>query len=76
MATITITIPDDAVPDVVEAFAQTHRWRSVEEDGPRNAFPRKIIIQNIRNLVRTYRLEQAAATARTQAESTADVDVT
>lgn len=72
MATISITIPDEVAPEVVAAFVSEYRWRSVEEDGPQLAWPKKCLVRLIKTTVRTHRIKNATAVVETQP----DVDAT
>ena len=67
--TITITIPDAARPDYVDAYCEAYGWRSVGLDGPRPAFAREHTRMLARSVLREHRrrrAEQAALASVTE----------
>lgn len=71
MAQFVITIPDAEVPRVVDALCADGRW-TAESGMTRGEFARHRIVRYVKAVVRQYEGQQAATTAREQAELAAD----
>jgi putative heme iron utilization protein len=72
MAQISITIPDEHLPRVVDAFAALGAWTS-DMGVTKAAFAKQMLIEHIKNTVleseaRTAQMEAAAARAIVQTE--------
>jgi hypothetical protein len=67
MASISITIPDNKVNDVLDAFATTFGWRSSQLDGTKAEFAKRMLMNYIREIVVAHKTEQASLTARQNA---------
>jgi hypothetical protein len=74
MADIVITIPNEVVDRVLDAFVATYFYNP-DEDGTRAAFAKACVIKYIRKVVVDYESEQAARSAKQTAIITAETDI-
>lgn len=74
MADITITIPDDKVPRVLNAFAGTFEWTDVATSGTKAAFAKQKLIEYIRDVTIGYEQAQQEATVRAATPPPAPLD--
>lgn len=70
MATISIDVPNEALPRVREAFLKTFGYSATLEDGSPNPetptqFTRRMISQYVKEVTKTYEADLAANQART-----------
>ena len=61
--TITITIPDAARADFLDAYASMYGWVDQDTSGTKAAFARRIARDLVRAPLRTWRRERAEAAA-------------
>ena len=61
--TITITIPDAARADFLDAYASLYGWVDQATSGTKAAFARGIVRNMVRAPLRTWRRERAEAAA-------------
>jgi len=74
MADITITIPDDHVTDVLDAFADQFNYEVNKNEGESKAqFAKRMVINNMKKIVQNYISVRAAEIARIEAAK--DVDL-
>jgi len=77
MATISITIPDAAMPRIIAAYCALFGYQAVLEDGTPNpetkaAFTKRMVIRHVRGIVTSYEGDTAVAAVRVT--TAADVD--
>ena len=76
MATITITIADEHMPRVVDALCIVGGWRSVELDGARGAFAKKVVMDYVRSTTREVEHQTALAAAKASVQVPSEVTIT
>lgn len=82
MATLTFTIPDAALPRVVDAFATAYGYQALIGDPPvanpetRGQFMRRHVMEFIKNTVQAVEVNVAAETARATEIAKPTVSVT
>lgn len=76
MATITINIPDDQMPRVIDGLCKAGGWRSVELDGARGAFAKKMVVDYVRDTVKAVERATAVEAAIAATPQPTAVDVT
>jgi len=79
MAQITLTIPDNVVPRVLDAIAATQGYDEFAQPGETKAeFARRYIKAHVKRLVIEHESNQAAdaALAAQRAQTNAEVDIT
>lgn len=74
MATIALTIPDAALPRVVDALCA--RGHYAPEEGAKGAFAKRVLADWLKDEVRRYELEQARLAALANVSSPTAVDIT
>lgn len=74
MATVSITIPDDQVKRVVDAFVSVFDY-NVSRDGSKNAFVKAKVVYFIKEVVKQYEAQAAAEAARLAAVAKAETDI-
>lgn len=72
MASLTINIPDEHLPRILNAFAGEYGWRSTELDGTKTEFARKQIRAFIKRTVRSQEIATAVEAASQAAAAQAD----
>jgi hypothetical protein len=65
MATVSLTIPDDKLPDLIDAMCDAHHWRDATLDGPRSAFAKTALLRHLQNVYRTWMEKKATEAATT-----------
>jgi len=81
MASITITIPDNIAPRVINGFAKRYSYIPTLEDGAPNPetkaqFAKRKLIEIIKRAVREAEIEDAVNIAAGNAGTSADTDIT
>ena len=61
--TITITIPESARPDFIDAYCEQYGWVDLATSGPRPSFARQIARNLVRAPLRTWRRQRAERAA-------------
>lgn len=64
MASMTITIPDEFLPDLVDALCARYGWRSVQEDGAKSDFAKAQIKTMLKEVYAAHQAEQTVATVQ------------
>ena len=75
MATITLTIPDAALPRVVDALC-AYGGQAADSPVAKGAFAKGVVGSWVKSIVRAHEAQQAAEAARLAAEVKADAEVT
>lgn len=80
MATITITIPDNITPRVINGFARRYNYSPTLEDGSPNPetkaqFAKRKVIEFIKQAVREAEVQDASNTAASAAAQDADTNI-
>jgi hypothetical protein len=74
MASISITIPDNYLSDVLDAFAHQYDYEQKKSESETKAkFAKRMVISNMKKIVENYLSIKAAELAREQASK--DVDI-
>ena len=60
MASMTIQIPDDVMPDVVEALAERGGYVDEDTHGPKGAFAKGQVVDFIKTVTRHWSAKEAA----------------
>lgn len=76
MATITITIADTDLPNVISAFTKAYSYEAILKDGTTNPitaaeFTKNHIARFVKEMTEAYLINQATATAAATAETQA-----
>lgn len=76
MAQFTITVPDEVVPDLLDALARPNGWKSTQESGQKADFAKGVIRDWLKGQHREWMMNaarvQAAADAAAAAATAAD----
>lgn len=72
MATLTMTIPDEVLPDLIDALAIPNGWTSTQASGPKGDFAKAVIRAWLRTQVREWRVNQARVDAAAAEAATVD----
>jgi len=75
MATLSITIPTDQVNRVQDAICAVYGYNP-DTDGTKTAFTKGVVINFIKNTVKSYEVDQASVAAREAALADAEAGIT
>lgn len=76
MATISINIPDEHMPRVINALCKVGGWRSVELDGAKGAYAKKMVVDYVRETVKGVEQQTAIEVAMATVEDVTAINVT